>query len=220
MLVPIILGSDKTTVSVATSHNEYHPLYLSIGSVHNNIHQAHCGTVVLIAFLAIPKSRYNVLRSRLTIDYHPTADKSHAKDVQFCKFQRQLFHSTLLKILQSLKPGMTTPEVVRCFDDHFRRAIYSLGTYIADYPEQALLTCIVQGWCPQYCIFCSSTRNTTYMFHRCTAGKKDLDGGSGWRSCEHTDLLVCKFELGVLWEEYGLVGDVVVGWNISLMFIC
>lgn len=37
MLVPIILGSDKTTVSVATGNNEYHPLYMSIGCVHNNV---------------------------------------------------------------------------------------------------------------------------------------------------------------------------------------
>jgi hypothetical protein len=37
MLVPIILGSDKTTVSIATGHNEYYPLYASIGSIHNNV---------------------------------------------------------------------------------------------------------------------------------------------------------------------------------------
>jgi hypothetical protein len=24
-----------------------------------------------------------------------------------------------------------------------------LGPYIADYPEQTLLTCVVQGWCPR-----------------------------------------------------------------------
>ena len=56
MLVPIILGSDKTTVSVATGHNEYYPLYMSIGSIHNNIRRAHRGALALIAFLAIPKS--------------------------------------------------------------------------------------------------------------------------------------------------------------------
>jgi Plavaka transposase len=56
MLVPIILGSDKTTVSVATGQNEYYPLYISIGSIHNNIRRAHRGAVALIAFLAIPKS--------------------------------------------------------------------------------------------------------------------------------------------------------------------
>ncbi|KAG5634826.1 hypothetical protein H0H81_000595 [Sphagnurus paluster] len=35
MYCPIILGSHKTTVSVATGHVEYHPVYLSIGNVHN-----------------------------------------------------------------------------------------------------------------------------------------------------------------------------------------
>ena len=61
MLVPIILGSDKTTVSVATGHNEYYPLYVSIGSVHNNIRRAHRGALALIAFLAIPKSMSVIL---------------------------------------------------------------------------------------------------------------------------------------------------------------
>lgn len=51
--------------------------------------------------------------------------------------------------MESLKPGMTTPEVLLCPDGHYRRVIYGLGPYIADYPEQALLACIVQGWCPK-----------------------------------------------------------------------
>ena len=59
MLVPIILGSDKTTVSVGTGNNEYYPLYLSIGTVYNSICRAHRGAVDLIAFLAIPKSEYS-----------------------------------------------------------------------------------------------------------------------------------------------------------------
>ncbi|KAG2339206.1 hypothetical protein BDR05DRAFT_977829 [Suillus weaverae] len=33
--VPLIIGSDKTVVSVATGQTEYHPLYLSIGNIHN-----------------------------------------------------------------------------------------------------------------------------------------------------------------------------------------
>jgi len=48
---------------------------------------------------------------------------------------------------------MTKPEVAMCPDGHFRRVIYTLGPYIADYPEQVLLTGIVTGWCPKY--FCS-----------------------------------------------------------------
>lgn len=60
MLVPIILGSDKTTVSIATGNNEYYPLYMSIGCVYNNIRRAHRGALALVAFLSIPKSEYNL----------------------------------------------------------------------------------------------------------------------------------------------------------------
>ena len=35
MFVPIILGSDKTTVSVAAGNNEYYPIYISTGNVCN-----------------------------------------------------------------------------------------------------------------------------------------------------------------------------------------
>ena len=55
MFVPMIFGSDKTTVSVATGNNEYYPLYMSIGNIHNNVRRAHRNGLVPIAFLAIPK---------------------------------------------------------------------------------------------------------------------------------------------------------------------
>ena len=58
---PIILGSDKTTVSVATGQNDYYPLYMSNGMVHNNVRRAHRNALTLIAFLAIPKSTCNFL---------------------------------------------------------------------------------------------------------------------------------------------------------------
>ena len=49
-----------------------------------------------------------------------------------CKFRCQLLHSSLAKILESLKPGMMTPEVVHFPDGHFRRVVYELGPYITD----------------------------------------------------------------------------------------
>ncbi|KAG2337300.1 hypothetical protein BDR05DRAFT_952748 [Suillus weaverae] len=144
MFVPIILGSDKTTVSVATGHNQYWPVYMSIGNIHNNVRCAHRNGVVLLGFLAIPK-----------------ADNEDTKDAHFRKFHHQLLHLSLAKMLETLKPGMTKPEVVRCPDGHFRRVVYGLGPYIADYPERALLACIVQNWCP-----------------KCTAPADGLDEGT------------------------------------------
>jgi hypothetical protein len=60
MFAPVILGSDKTTVSVATGQNEYYPLYAGIGNAQNHVRRAHRNALSLIGFLAIPKSMYYV----------------------------------------------------------------------------------------------------------------------------------------------------------------
>ena len=104
VFVPVILGSDKMTVSVATGQNKYYPLYGSIRNVHNTVHHAHQCMVCLVGFLSIPKG-------------------------------------------EPLCPSMTTPEVSKCSDGHFWSNIYGLGLYIADYQEQVLLGCTIQGWC-------------------------------------------------------------------------
>ncbi|KAJ7469493.1 hypothetical protein FB451DRAFT_1368533 [Mycena latifolia] len=172
--VPIILGSDKTTVSVATGQNEYYPLYMSNGLVFNGVRRAHRNAVTLIGFLAIPKT-----------------DRENQDSTEFRTFRRNLFHGSLRHILQSLKPGMTVPEVTLFADGHYRRVIYGLGPYIADYPEQVLLACVVQGWCA-----------------KCTASSKDLDGASGRRAQEHTQALFDVLEHGKMWDDYGIVPDV------------
>jgi hypothetical protein len=56
MLATVVLGSDKTTVSVATGQNDYYPLYGSIGNVQNHVRRGHRDAVSLFAFLSIPKS--------------------------------------------------------------------------------------------------------------------------------------------------------------------
>lgn len=58
-----------------------------------------------------------------------------------------LFHASISHILWMLRLGMMEPEVLCYGDGHYRRTIYGLGPYIADYPEQVLLSCIVQDWC-------------------------------------------------------------------------
>ena len=68
---------------------------------------------------------------------------------KFRTFHREVFHRSLEHILDTLRLGMSKVEVVRCPDGHFWRAVYGLGPYIADYPEQVLITCIVQNWCPK-----------------------------------------------------------------------
>ena len=101
MLVPIISGSDKTTVSVATGHQEYHPVYESPGVITNTARCAHGNAVLPVAFLPIPKSSPSFFASIYVInlvslcsEQAPTkapriskfcpADVSHVPSPNFC----------------------------------------------------------------------------------------------------------------------------------------
>ena len=57
MFVLVMVGSDKTTVTAATGQIEYWPVYGSVGNLHNNVRRAHGSGLVLVGFLAIPKSK-------------------------------------------------------------------------------------------------------------------------------------------------------------------
>ena len=58
MLVPIVAGSDKTTVSVATGHQEFHPVYAGPGNMDNVTRWSHSLGLQPIALLPIPKSEF------------------------------------------------------------------------------------------------------------------------------------------------------------------
>ena len=152
MLSQIILGSDKTTVSVGTGNTEFHPLYMSIGNVHNEVRRAHKDAVIPIAFLAIPKGvLYTEFSIMVVNDISNPAARGEADTDEFRTFRKQLYHASIAHILQPLKPYMEERyDVVRCPDHYYRRVIYGLGPFIADYPEQVMLAGIVTGWCPKY----------------------------------------------------------------------
>ncbi|KAI0283466.1 hypothetical protein BC826DRAFT_1093834 [Russula brevipes] len=95
MFVPVILGSDKTTVSMATGHNEYYPSMVESETLRIMFDEH-------THFLPFPKVCSN---------------KQFQDDVAFRKFRRQLFHLSLMRILSSLKPFMTKPRVMRYYPE-------------------------------------------------------------------------------------------------------
>ncbi|KAJ8080890.1 hypothetical protein PM082_017725 [Marasmius tenuissimus] len=175
MLAPIVMGSDKTTVSVATGHQEFHPAYVSLGNLSNIARRAHGNSVLPFAFLPIPK-----------------VPKNERKSAAYQKFTRQLYHLCLAKALWPLRSGMEVPEVVLCPDRHYRRVIWELGPYIADYPEQVWLSTIVQGWCPE-----------------CHSKPVELDDHNALpRTRDTHEYMDDIFDPGILWDEYGYRSDV------------
>jgi hypothetical protein len=151
MFIPIILGSNKTTVSVATGQNDFHPIYLSIGNFQNHIWRTHKNALVLIGFLPIPKGELLELHLP-TAHNHLAGARKDTDTEEFRIFKRDLSHRSIATILLLLKQFMTAPDVVQCPDKYFRRVIYGLGPHIANYPEQSSLGWLLFGWCPMYVV--------------------------------------------------------------------
>lgn len=70
MFVPVVAGSDKTTVSVATGHQEYHLVYVSPGIITNTARRGHGNGVLPVTFLPIPKSESCLSFMPLSISDH------------------------------------------------------------------------------------------------------------------------------------------------------
>ncbi|KAF7349794.1 hypothetical protein MVEN_01279500 [Mycena venus] len=144
-------------------------------------------------------SFFQYLKVRLLLRLHTyihciPASKKHRKKAAYQHFVRQMYHACLARVFEPLKAAMTTPEVVRCADGHFRRVIYGLGPYIADYPEQVWLSCIVQNWCP-----------------KCDPKPDNLDAPNARRRKDaKTAFLVTCFDPGTLWDDFGIRSDVIV----------
>ncbi|KAF8259942.1 hypothetical protein EI94DRAFT_1706678 [Lactarius quietus] len=98
MFVPIVAGSDKTSLSCNRK-----PRILSSLCSLGNITNTAAVHMEMVSFPCL------------------------SSDPEGC----------LALVFQLLKPYMMSPLVLKCPDGHFRRTIFGLGPYIADYPEQA-----------------------------------------------------------------------------------
>ena len=101
--IPVILGSDKMTVSVATGQNDYYPLYASIGNVRNNVRRAHRNAVVVVGFLAMPKSMYSsmlfVIQNFVLMALHTSSNQTA---FSYCWLQK--LQTAIVSLLTGLYP--------------------------------------------------------------------------------------------------------------------
>ena len=134
-----------------------------------------------------------------------TAAKKYTDDPAFRRFKKQLFHAAMSRILASLKPGMTTPQVLQCPDRHFHRIIFGIGPYIADYPEQVLISGIVQNWCGRLLPFSYLFSSVLIlMYTRCIAFPNNLDGGGVPRTRVLTEAIIEELSAAAAWDEWGI----------------
>jgi hypothetical protein len=123
-LVPIICGSDKTLLTTMAGNQSAWPVYITIGNIPKSIiKKLSANDVLLLALLPkFPKGR----------DAAST---------------RAGFHRALTEVFEPLRNVFSLGVDLDCADSLIQYCFPRLAAWMADTPEQSLLTSVIGGFC-------------------------------------------------------------------------
>ncbi|EIM83128.1 uncharacterized protein STEHIDRAFT_42526, partial [Stereum hirsutum FP-91666 SS1] len=146
-VAPVIIATDKTHLTQFSGNKSAYPVYLTLGNIPRSIrrrpsqlgttnvrhnHNRHQHACILIGYLSTDKLDSSDL----------TAHEKRARG-------QRLFHESMRHILHPLIKAGSEGVKMTCADGLIRRIHPVLASYVADYPEQWLVTCSKPGTCPK-----------------------------------------------------------------------
>lgn len=132
-LAPVIIATDKTQLTQFVGGKSAYPVYLTLGNLPKSVRRKPSKhACVLIGYLSVDKI------SRIGL----TAQEQRARN-------QRLFHESMRMITAPLlEAGKSGVDMVGG-DGCVRRVHPILASYVADYPEQCLVSCSKYGTCPK-----------------------------------------------------------------------
>ncbi|THV04071.1 hypothetical protein K435DRAFT_650090 [Dendrothele bispora CBS 962.96] len=130
-VIPLIISSDKTQVTVFRNKSAY-PVYLTIGNIPKEIRRK-------------PSKRAYIL-----LGYLPTTNLEHIKNATSRRRSlANLFHACMRHIIQPIEDSSASGIVMASGDGTERLVHPIFAVYVGDYPEQVLVACCISGYCPR-----------------------------------------------------------------------
>ena len=132
-LAPVIVATDKTQLTQFSGGKSAYPVYLTLGNLPKAIRRKPSHhACVLVGYLSVEK-----------IGRHELTNQEHRARNQ------RLFHESMRVIMGPLMEAGKDGIPMTGGDGCIRRVYPILAAYVADYPEQCLVSCSKYGTCPK-----------------------------------------------------------------------
>jgi hypothetical protein len=196
-VAPIIIGTDKTNLMQFSGGKCAYPVYLTLGNLPRAIRRKPSEhACILIAYLSPEKCRRG----------------SFTKNFQRAR-NRRLFHESMHLILDPLKKAAEDGVEMTGGDGAVRLVFPILTSYVADYPEQCLVTCTKYGTCPKCKCpandlqnpTAAEKRSQTWVLETYVAARKAANLTQFGTHCMAADITPCAgykpFWVGFPWSQ-------------------
>ncbi|KAG9090045.1 hypothetical protein FRC06_001241, partial [Ceratobasidium sp. 370] len=130
-IAPLVIATDQTKLSSLCGGQKAYPVYLTLGNISKEARGQ-------------PSKRATVLLGYLPVD----AFEDIVNDDERRRMKADLVHRAMETMFAPLVTASKTGVEMWCADGRLRRIFPLVAAYLADWPEQNLQSCTLEGSCP------------------------------------------------------------------------
>ncbi|KAG8726802.1 hypothetical protein FRC10_006760, partial [Ceratobasidium sp. 414] len=131
-IIPLIIASDRMTLSLMSGGQEAYPLYISLANINKAVRRKpSMQATTLLAYLPVKKYR------------HVTNPELQAQ------LRNDLTHCAMEKVMEPLRVASKEGFVALCADGRYRKVYPIVAASTLDFKEQCTMACIIESGCPK-----------------------------------------------------------------------